>query len=91
HEKGMETFTTGEYNCQPAIDWWEEQQNYWKDVRTAWNEVFTENPKLKLTKKVDDKMLWQRLFEYGDEVAENGDTKGVKQEVKAIIEKYIGA
>lgn len=90
-EKGMETFTPGDYNCQPAIDWWNEQQEYWKDVRTAWNEVFEENPKLKLTKKVDDKMLWQRLFEYGDEVAESGKSKGVKAEVKAIIEKYIGA
>jgi len=91
-EKGMETFTTGDYNCQPAIDWWEEQENYWEEVRLAWSEVFQENPKLNFAKKkVDDKMLWQQLFELGDEVAENGKKKGVKNEVKAIIEKYLGA
>jgi hypothetical protein len=91
HEKGMESFTTGDYNCQPAIDWWEKNQMYWGEVRTAWNEVFDSNEKLQLIKKVDDKMLWQQLFELGDEVSSEEKPKEVKTRAKEIIEAYIKA
>lgn len=91
HEKGMETFTTGDYDCAPAVKWWDENQNYWSEVRIAWNEVFSENPQLKLAKKVDDKMLWQRLFELGDEAAQGNSKSDLKNKVKGIIEQYIAA
>lgn len=91
HEKGMETFTTGDYDCAPAVKWWNENHAYWSDVRTAWNEVFSENPQLKLAKKVDDKMLWQRLFELGDEAAQGNSKSDLKNKVKGIIEQYIAA
>lgn len=89
-EKGMETFTRGEYNCQPAIDWWNQQHDYWKEVRTVWNQVFEDYPDIGLTAKVEDKMLWQRLFEFGDEVSTSGtDSKEIRQEVREIINLYI--
>lgn len=91
NEKGMETFTTGAYNCQPAIDWWEENKGYWEDVRTVWGEVFKENPELGLTKKVNDKMLWQALFGMGDEMKNEVPSKKQRKEIKAVIEQYIKA
>lgn len=89
-EKGMESFTTGDYNCQPAIDWWNEQHGYWKDVRTVWNEVFEDYPKFEMARKIDNKALWQRLYEFGDEVTENGTKpKAIKKGVRDIIDMYI--
>lgn len=87
-EKGMESFTTGDYDCNPAIRWWNENHAYWADVRTAWNEVFAERESLALAGKTDDKLLWQSLFEAGDDAADSpgGDHKA---KAKTIISKYI--
>ena len=89
-EKGMERFTTGDYDCQPAIAWWENNQPYWADVRTAWEEVFSENPRLKLEKRVNDQMLWQQLFALGDEAREAGKGNYTGR-VKEIIKSYLGS
>lgn len=88
-EKGMEVFTTGDYNCQPAITWWESNKDYWAEVRDAWSEIFEENPDLNFQKRVENKMLWQQLFEMGDEVADGGDLADVKTKVKTIITQYL--
>jgi len=88
-EKGMETFTTGDYNCQPAITWWENNKEYWADVRDAWTEIFAENTELNFQKRIDNKMLWQQLFEMGDDVADGKETDDVKSKVKTIITQYL--
>lgn len=88
HEKGMERFTTGDYDCQPAIDWWENNQTFWAGVREAWDEVFAENPVLALHSKVEDKMLWQALFEAGD-AARDKPQANHKSEALRIIRPYI--
>lgn len=88
HEKGMESFTTGDYNCQPAITWWENNKDYWANVRDAWGEVFDENPEMKFENKVDNKVLWQKLYGLADEVA-TADNSEVKQQVKAVIMQYL--
>lgn len=90
-EKGMEKFTKGDYNCQPAITWWEENKEYWAEVRKAWSEVYAENPRLKFQKKVDNKMLWQQLYAIGGEATEGGETADLKDKVKAVILKYLEA
>lgn len=64
-EKGFEKFTKGNYNCQPAIDWWEKNKQYWADVRKVWDEVYTQNNIIKIQKKVDDKVLFEQLFRMG--------------------------
>jgi len=65
-EKGIEKFTKGNYNATPAIKWWEKQKDYWADVRKVWDEVYAKNPSLKLNPKVDNKRLYETLFELGD-------------------------
>jgi len=91
-EKGMESFTTGDYNCQPAIDWWNEQNAYWNEVRLVWGEVFKDNPQFKMSKRVDNKALWQRLYQYGDEVVEKKPKSAkIKKEVREIIDLYINS
>jgi hypothetical protein len=89
-EKGIEVFTKGDYNCQPAIDWWNEQHDYWKEVRAVWNDVFQDNPEFEMTGKVENKMLWQRLYEYGDEVAEcKTKPSKIQKQVREIIDLYL--
>jgi len=92
-EKGMEVFTKGTYDGSPATKYWEKQKKYWEDVRIIWDEVFSKNPSLKLVAKVDNKRLYENLFELGDETC-NGKkyTKGsANAEIKKIIESYLKA
>lgn len=91
-ERGMEKFTKGNYDATAAIKWWTKQQNYWADVRKAWDEVYTANPDLKLVSKVDEKRLYDYLFDLGDKVSEKEYVKGAaSQDIKKIITSFIKA
>lgn len=90
-EKGYNKYFEIEKDkCQPAIDWWSENNAYWALVRNAWDEVFAEKKNLSLAKKADDQLLYQTLFAHGDLSAERAKTapKEVQKEISAIIAKY---
>ena len=65
-EKGIEKFTKGNYDATPALKWWNKQVNYWADVRKVWDEVYAVNNDLKIDKKINNKFLFEALFELGD-------------------------
>lgn len=89
-EKGMERFTKGNYNAIPAQKWWEAQKKYWADVRKTWDEVYTKNPDLKLLPKVNDKRLYEDLFELGDKVSMPKYTEGSAiPEIRKIIVAFV--
>lgn len=90
-EKGIEKFSTGNYNCQPAIDWWNANQKYWADVRKVWDEIYAKNDSLKLQIKIDDKLLFMELFELGDKYknSKNYNSTEVIAAIKQIINNHI--
>lgn len=92
-EKGIEKFTHGNYNGVAASKWWEKQKNYWADVRKAWNDIYAKTPDLKLASKVNEKRLYESLFELGDKVSkQNAYAEGsAVPDIKKIIEAYIKA
>ncbi len=87
YEKGMEAFTSGDYSCQTAVDYWEKNSIFWNDVRLAWDELFEENQTMKMKAKVDNKHLWQNLFEMGGTYDKS--TKKHRAEIKECIAKYM--
>lgn len=88
-EKGFEVLTAGDYNCQPAIDYWEKTNLFWKDVREVWDEVFQENEVLSLEEKVDGKQLYEHLFALATKFdEENYQSENTKKSVKEIIDSY---
>ncbi|MES2560920.1 MAG: DUF6607 family protein [Bacteroidota bacterium] len=90
-EKGIERFWSGNYNATPAIKWWNKQQNYWADVRKAWDEVYVKYPTLKIKSSVDKKRLFDVLFDLGEKSCQGNDyTKGkAKTEIDAVILSFI--
>lgn len=91
-EKGHEKFISGDYDCQPAIDWWEENNQYWNDVREIWAETFENNETIKLKKTVDDKKLFQVLFGAGDKYAnEDYNQKKAQKEIREIINSFLAS
>lgn len=66
-EKGIEKFTKGAYTAKPAVDYWNKTEKYWADVRKVWDEVYKTNASgLTLSKKVNDQMLFEALFDLAD-------------------------
>ncbi|MBL7930960.1 MAG: hypothetical protein JNL60_03605, partial [Bacteroidia bacterium] len=92
-ERGMEKFTKGNYDAMPAIKWWESQKRYWADVRKVWEEVYGKTADLKLANRVEDKRLYEFLFELGDKVCDQKSYAegSANAEIKKVIESFIKA
>jgi len=91
-EKGVEKFTKGSFDAMPAIKYWEKQKQYWADVRKAWDEVYATTPNLKLASRVDEKRLYDFLFDLGDKMCKTEYQQGAaSSEIKKVIVSFIKA
>ncbi len=90
-EKGMEEFIkTDPKSFGYAQTWWKQQQNFWKDARETWDAIFEENNVIKLTSKVDNKLLYEQFFALGDQsVKENWSSAKNKEGIRKIILAYL--
>lgn len=91
-ERGLNKYVKIEdAKCQAAIDWWNEHEAYWKLVRDSWDEIYAKGDDLKITKKVNNKMLWQALFALGKEESANvtTDAPAVRKKINNVINTYL--
>lgn len=89
-EKGIERFYTGEYNCQPAIDYWNKHQEFWKVVREVWTEKLAKGT-IHLELMASGNIIYMRMFELAEETskAKKFDAKKVRSSIVAIIDEHI--
>ncbi len=88
-EKGFEGFEkTDASHFKIAQVWWKKQQGYWADVRQVWESLIKERKELALQKKVDNQLLYEKLFALGDE-AEVNPTAVNKARIKETILPYV--
>lgn len=91
-EKGWNTYTkVDESQCEAAAEWWAKNEKFWADVRVIWDEVYASNDILAFETKIDDKLLYERIFELGDEIvkAADYDQQQIKKQVRDIINLYL--
>ena len=90
-EKGLEEFVkTDPKSFGYAQTWWKQQEKFWKDARETWDVVFAENTVIKLSPKVDNKLLYEQFFALGNQsVKESWDSAKNKEGVKKIILAYL--
>ncbi|SFG55151.1 DUF6607 family protein [Pedobacter insulae] len=90
-EKGMEEFIkTDPKSFGYAQTWWKEQEKFWKDARETWDTIFAENNVIKLTSKVDNKLLYEQFFALGNQsVKEKWDSAKNKEGVRKVILAYL--
>ena len=90
-EKGLEEFIkTDPKSFGYAQTWWKQQEKFWKDARETWEAIFAENNVIKLSPKVDNKLLYEQFFTLGNQsVKENWDSAKNKDGIKKIILAYL--
>ncbi|MEO1096202.1 MAG: DUF6607 family protein [Bacteroidota bacterium] len=90
-EKGWNTYKKVDGSkCQPAIDWWNDKQAYWSDVRTVWDELFAQKQTVQLEKQKDGQVLFMRLFGLEGEMLEGGyDSAKAQTKIKETINSYL--
>jgi hypothetical protein len=91
-EKGLESFKKlDDGKCIAGANWWNINKSYWADVRVVWNDVFTKTSDLSLKKKVDDTLLWEKLFKLGEETTKKGKNTSADNQaaIRAVIQKHL--
>ncbi|MFA9479153.1 DUF6607 family protein [Phycisphaerales bacterium AB-hyl4] len=49
-------------------DYWQRTENFWREVRHAWANLFETGEPVQLKRRVDDKPLWQHMFAYANAI-----------------------
>jgi hypothetical protein len=90
-EKGFEKFFKGDYDCKEGEAWWAKHQNFWKDVRVVWADVYSKTKVLNLKKTVDGESLYEKLFSADDKYValDKYDSKVAQDEIRKIIDSFI--
>lgn len=91
-EKGWNTYTkTDDTKCALAKNWWDETKVYWADVRAVWDELFAQNKDISINMKLDDKILFQRLFGLEKELIKTGtyDSSDARSKIRAVIQRHL--
>lgn len=91
-EKGMNTYRkVDDAQCQLAKEWWEENKTYWADVRAVWDELFESKQTISIRRKVDDKILFMKLFALQDELLSKPpyNSTVAKDKIRTTVQKYI--
>lgn len=91
-EKGWNTYVkVDDSKCKAAQDWWVKNEQYWSDVREVWDEIYASKTTLTFKGTVDNKVLFQKIFDLGDELveAESYNSEVTQQQVAKIIKAYM--
>lgn len=91
-EKGWNTYTkTDNAKCEVAKKWWDKNQAYWADVRLVWDELFAQKKTVAINMKVEDKIMFQRLFALEKEMiaAQPYDAALAQSKIKEVIQMHL--
>lgn len=90
-EKGLEEFVKIDAKrFEYAQQWWKNQSAFWTDVRQSWDELVTKSDTIKLTEKVNGKMLFEQMFALGDQSEKEKWTPAKnKTEIRKVLGIYV--
>ncbi len=90
-EKGWNTYTkVDDSKCKIAETWWDNNEAYWTDVKKVWTQIFDKKEDLAINMKVNDKVLFQRLFALGKEVeGSNYDSASTLPKIEEIFKIHL--
>lgn len=88
-EKGYNKYRAiDEANCKAAKTWWKENKDYWRMVRSVWQEIFDREKDLYFKKGINGTSRWEALFALQNEF-KSQDKEVMRKKVMDTIEKYM--
>ncbi len=91
-EKGYYTYTKQpDEACAAAPAWWKGRRRFWKDAQAVWDKLFEQQENLSFKAKVNDSLLWQKLFALDEKfsASRDYDTQAVKSAVETSIRAHL--
>lgn len=83
-EDGTDTYTRIDSSyCQEAREWWDKNQPIWKEIHQVWDEVYLNSNSFQLKASVNQKTLWERLFE----IAHSGED--IRNQTQKAIQEFL--
>lgn len=92
YERGVNTYKRiDDSKCQDAIDWWEENQEFWALVRETWDNVYGDEKDLGVALKHEGKSLMKSMYVLNDEWLkdEKRSQRKWRKKLKANIDLYV--
>lgn len=90
-EKGENTYERiDDSRCEIARTWWQKNKPVWNTIQSAWRDVYQQSDVIRLKGSVDNTKLWQKLFDFAEQSAEESLPKeDVKSGALEIIYLYM--
>lgn len=90
-EKGYNIYKkVDESRCASAKNWWEKNKSYWNTVRQSWDKLLKDRSVVRLQQKVDNKLLYQYLFDTQNEFThETVSAKELPAKISSILTKFV--
>jgi|TARA_B100000780_G_C21126193_1_gene457046 hypothetical protein len=92
YEKGVNIYKkVDDKRCQPAIDWWEINKDFWQIVRNEWDIAFDKKSDLQVQLKSEGKSLIKTMYVLNDEwnQKKKPSKKKWQKKIKSTINNYI--
>tara|TARA_B100000902_G_scaffold376269_1_gene407146 strand:+ start:568 stop:1674 length:1107 start_codon:yes stop_codon:yes gene_type:complete len=77
------------YDFKPALDYWNDTEDYWKIVREKWLSIINENEKICLQKSVKGKASYMYYFSKAENFKKEKNIEESKKEITSITQNFL--
>lgn len=90
-EKGKNDYKrVSDSQCEEAKKYWDRTAIYWEDVQSVWDMIKEQRTSLQIKGKVNNKIIWERMFELEEELLNKPYQSSVNRLIiKKEIEAYL--
>jgi len=78
-----------DFNFKPAYQYWDDTGEYWKTVRSEWNNYMQINKKICMNNYIDNQPSYSHYFKLAEEYKKSKDINDSKKKVAYITKKFL--
>ena len=78
-----------DFNFKPAYQYWDDTGEYWKTVRSEWNNYMQINKKICMNNYIDNQPSYSHYFKLAEEYKKSKDINDSKRKVAYITKKFL--
>jgi|SRR5690625_2348220 len=86
-EKGLERFKVKNFDITNIMNWWEEQEAFWTEVRQIWDDFVATQSRIKIK---EDQKLYNTQFELAETFSGNNfDAEKARKSIRKLLEVHV--